>query len=57
MKNKIILEKIEALMNKYPQMRFCQLMYVVTAEIKPDMFYIEDDKFIKLANRFMLENE
>lgn len=55
--NKIMLETIEKVWLKYPELRLTQLLVnvIMPSEPCPDIFYIEDSKLIKLFNEFISE--
>ena len=52
---KDFLVRLEALWNKYPDLRIGQLL--INVAHKTDIFYIEEDEFIKLMDKWEEENE
>jgi hypothetical protein len=58
----VILSRLSALWNHYPDMRFFQLIRYVQSEIyisdnAEDDFYIEDDRALRMINNLIKEAE
>lgn len=49
-----IMQKLQTLIGYYPNLRFGQLIAFIDDYMGKDMFYIEDDEFLKIIN-IMLE--
>lgn len=50
-------EKIEEVWNKYPDLRFCQLIKIISINYNTDFFYIEDEKIEKQLDKIIEGNE
>ncbi len=48
----VLLMKLQELWEKYPDMRFMQLINNLQTREGNDMFYVEDDMFIELIDHF-----
>lgn len=42
----IVLNQIEKIWRKHPDLRFCQLVYIITQTGEQDSFYLEDEDFL-----------
>lgn len=49
-----ILQKLQTLWEKYPDMRFCQLLASINGGVDDD-FYIEDDVLLQRIRKIMAE--
>lgn len=45
-----ILNKIGIFWKRYPDLRFCQMIFNILRRCKMDMFYLEDSEFEKLLD-------
>jgi hypothetical protein len=49
---KPFLKEFEKIWSKYPDMRFGQIVKCISVHSNTDLFYIEEDSFKKLMQRF-----
>ena len=52
-----ILKEFEEVWKKYPDLRFTQMIVNLMSAKRSDLYYMEDEKFIKTLKEFYGENK
>lgn len=52
-----VLEEINEVWKRYPDLRFTQLIVNVMSAKGSDLYYMEDERFIKILKEFYGENK